>query len=89
MKICISGGTFDPIHKGHIKIAEIALSEFNLDKVIFMPTGNSYMKSDVTPSVHRYNMLKLATEGIDKFELSDLEIKREGYTREQNPYSTI
>ena len=80
MKICISGGTFDPIHKGHIKIAEIALSEFNLDKVIFMPTGNSYMKSDVTPSVHRYNMLKLATEGIDKFELSDLEIKREGYT---------
>lgn len=80
MKICISGGTFDPVHKGHIKIAEIALSEFNLDKVIFMPTGNSYMKSDVTPSIHRYNMLKLAIEGIDKFEISDLEIKRAGYT---------
>ena len=80
MKICISGGTFDPIHNGHIEIAKIALSEFNLDKVIFMPTGNSYMKSDVTPSIHRYNMLKLAVEGIDKFEISNLEIKRAGYT---------
>ena len=80
MKICISGGTFDPIHKGHIEIAKIALSQFNLDKVIFMPTGNSYMKSDVTPSIHRYNMLKLAIEGVDKFEISDLEIKRTGYT---------
>ena len=80
MKICISGGTFDPIHNGHIEIAKIALSQFNLDKVIFMPIGNSYMKSDVTPSIHRYNMLKLAIEGIDKFEISDLEIKRAGYT---------
>ena len=80
MKICISGGTFDPIHNGHIEIAKIALSQFNLDKVIFMPTGNSYMKSDVTPSIHRYNILKLAIEGIDKFEISDLEIKRAGYT---------
>ena len=80
MKICISGGTFDPIHNGHIEIAKIALSQFNLDKVIFMPTGNSYMKSDVTPSIHRYNMLKLAIEGIDKFDISDLEIKRAGYT---------
>ena len=80
MKICISGGTFDPIHNGHIEIAKIALSQFNLDKVIFMPTGNSYMKSDVTPSIHRYNMLKLAIEGVDKFEISDLEIKRTGYT---------
>ena len=80
MKICISGGTFDPIHNGHIEIAKIALSQFDLDKVIFMPTGNSYMKSDVTPSIHRYNMLKLAIEGIEKFEISDLEIKRAGYT---------
>lgn len=80
MKICISGGTFDPIHKGHVKIAQIALSNFNLDRVIFMPTGNSYMKSFVTPSIHRFNMLKLAVEGNDKFETSDLEIRREGYT---------
>ena len=80
MKICISGGTFDPIHNGHIEIAKIALSQFNLDKVIFMPTGNSYMKSDVTPSIHRYNMLKIAIEGNENFEISDLEIKRAGYT---------
>lgn len=80
MKICIFGGTFDPIHKGHIHIAKNALSEFHLDKVIFMPSGNSYMKKDVTPSIHRLNMLKKAIEGMEGFELSDLEIKREGYT---------
>lgn len=80
MKTCIFGGTFDPIHKGHINIAKNALSELDLDRVIFMPTGNSYMKSDVTPSFHRLNMLKLAVEGKDKFEYSDLEVKREGYT---------
>ncbi len=80
MKICIFGGTFDPIHNGHIHIAKEALSQFNLDKVIFIPTGNSYMKSDVTPAIHRFNMLNLAVNGIDKFETSDIEIKREGYT---------
>ena len=80
MKICIFGGTFDPIHKGHIHIAKNALSEFHLDKVIFMPSGNSYMKKEVTPPIHRLNMLKKAIEGMEGFELSDLEIKREGYT---------
>ena len=80
MKVCIFGGTFDPIHKGHIHIAKNALSEFSLDKVIFMPTGCSYMKKDVTPSIHRLNMLKLAVDGIEKFEVSLLEVEREGYT---------
>ncbi len=80
MKVCIFGGTFDPIHKGHIHIAKNALSEFSLDKVIFMPTGCSYMKKDVTPSIHRLNMLKLSVDGIEKFEVSLLEVEREGYT---------
>lgn len=80
MKICIFGGTFDPIHKGHLHIAKNALSEFSLDKVIFMPSGVSYMKKDVTPSIHRFNMIKEAIKGIDGFEISDIEIKREGYT---------
>ena len=80
MKICIFGGTFDPVHEGHIHIAKNALSEFKLDKVIFMPSGNSYMKKDVSPAIHRYNMLKLALEEYPEFELSDIEIKREGYT---------
>ncbi|MCR5846774.1 MAG: nicotinate-nucleotide adenylyltransferase [Lachnospiraceae bacterium] len=80
MKTCIFGGTFDPIHKGHIHIAKNALSQFGLDKVIFMPSGCSYMKKDVTPAIHRLNMLKLALEGSEGFEVSDLEIKREGYT---------
>ena len=80
MKTAIFGGTFDPIHNGHIHIAKYTLSEFNLDKVIFMPTGNSYMKKDVSPSVHRMNMLKLALESHEEFDISDLEVKREGYT---------
>ncbi|MCR4649544.1 MAG: nicotinate-nucleotide adenylyltransferase [Lachnospiraceae bacterium] len=80
MKIGIFGGTFDPIHNGHIHIAKEALSQFDLDKVIFIPSGNSYMKSDVTPAIHRFNMLKLAVEDIEKFETSDIEIKRPGYT---------
>ncbi len=80
MKICLFGGTFDPIHKGHIHIAKNALSEFKLDKVIFVPTGNSYMKKDVSPAIHRLNMLKIALKDFPEFEISDIEIKREGYT---------
>lgn len=80
MKICLFGGTFDPIHKGHIHIAKNALSEFELDKVIFVPTGNSYMKKDVSPAIHRLNMLKIALKNYPEFEISDIEIKREGYT---------
>ena len=71
MKTAIFGGTFDPIHNGHIHIAKYTLSEFNLDKVIFMPTGNSYMKKDVSPSVHRMNMLKLALESHEEFDISE------------------
>ena len=80
MKICLFGGTFDPIHKGHIHIAKNALYEFKLDKVIFVPTGNSYMKKDVSPAIHRLNMLKIALKDFPEFEISDIEIKREGYT---------
>ena len=80
MKIGILGGTFDPIHYAHIHIAKAALSEVNLDKVIFMPSGNSYMKSNVSPSIHRLNMLKLALKEYPEFEISEIEINRQGYT---------
>lgn len=80
MKIGILGGTFDPIHYAHIHIAKAALSEVNLDKVIFMPSGNSYMKQNVSPSIHRLNMLKLALKDYPEFEISEIEINRKGYT---------
>ena len=80
MKIGILGGTFDPIHYAHIHIAKAALSEVNLDKVIFMPSGNSYMKQNVSPAIHRLNMLKLALKDYPEFEISEIEINRKGYT---------
>ena len=60
MKIGIIGGTFDPIHNGHLYIASKAMQEFNLSKVIFIPTGVSYMKTDVSNARHRYEMVRLA-----------------------------
>ncbi len=79
-KIGILGGTFDPIHNGHLMIAEAAMKEYELSKVILIPTGISYMKKDVTDSFFRYEMVKLATNNNPCFEVSDVEIRREGNT---------
>lgn len=78
-KIGILGGTFDPIHNGHIMIATEALKEYGLTKIILIPTGISYMKKGVTDSFLRYEMVRLAAEK-NNFEISDVEIKREGNT---------
>lgn len=80
MKIGIYGGTFNPIHNGHIKLAENAKRLYQLDKVIFLPSGNSYMKSNVLSGRQRYHMVCLALMGRDGMEASDLEIRREGAT---------
>lgn len=80
MKIGIYGGTFNPIHNGHIKLAENAKRIYQLDKVIFLPSGNSYMKSNVLSGWQRYHMVCLALMGRDGLEASDLEIRREGAT---------
>ena len=79
-RIGMLGGTFDPIHYGHLKIAEKAYEEFNLDEVIFIPTGNSYMKENVTDASSRLDMVKLAVEPYKGFSVSDIEIKRSGNT---------
>ncbi|MCR4589967.1 MAG: nicotinate-nucleotide adenylyltransferase [Lachnospiraceae bacterium] len=83
MKKCgILGGTFNPIHTGHLIIAEQALSEFKLDKVILMPSGTSYLKKDmVMPSPEvRLEMVRLASEDNPCFSVSDMEIRRGGNT---------
>ena len=80
MKIGIIGGTFDPIHNGHLYIARKAMEEFNLSKVLFIPTGVSYMKTDVSGAVHRYEMVRLAIKNYPAFEISDLEVFRGGNT---------
>ncbi len=80
-KICIFGGTFDPIHIGHIGMAKKAADIYGFDHVYVMPTGNSYLKSNVTDTVHRCEMVQLALDEYntlynkDLFEISYFEAK--------------
>jgi nicotinate-nucleotide adenylyltransferase len=84
MKKAIFGGTFDPVHNGHIHIAREALDSLNLDKLIFMPSGNPPHKTDrkVTDAQIRYEMVKMAAGSEERFEVSSFEIdqKRLSYT---------
>ncbi|MGI5948833.1 nicotinate-nucleotide adenylyltransferase [Peptoniphilus sp.] len=76
-KYGIFGGTFNPIHSGHLMIAEYLREEMNLDKVIFIPTGNPPHKDLKISAIDRYNMVKRAISSNDKFEVTDIETKRE------------
>lgn len=80
--IAIMGGTFDPIHYGHLAAAEAVRHRFKVDKVIFMPTGNPAHKADkvVTHHEHRYLMTVLATMRNENFDVSRIEIERPGKT---------
>lgn len=82
MRIGILGGTFNPIHFGHLIIAEQALSEFKLDQVLIMPSGNSYLKKDMKmPEAEvRLLMARLAVSDNPSFSVSDMEIRRGGNT---------
>ena len=83
MRIGILGGTFNPIHNGHIAMAKESMEQLQLDKILFMPSGNPPHKkqTDIVSDLHRSNMIQL---GIDQelkeyhFEFSDIELKREG-----------
>lgn len=79
----IMGGSFNPIHKGHIAIAEAAKEQFNLSRILMIPTNNpsSYKDiSDLASAKDRCNMVSLAIEDYPYMELSDIEIKRGGKT---------
>lgn len=81
-KIGIMGGTFDPIHNGHLLIAEYARNHFELDMILFMPTGNPPHKNEnnISSDKHRYNMVLLATNSNENFILSTMEMDRQGIT---------
>lgn len=81
-KIGVMGGTFNPIHYGHLATAEAVRNKYDLDKIIFMPSGNPPHKSkkEIIDKIHRYNMTMIATMSNTYFETSDIEIKREGMT---------
>lgn len=80
MKIGLMGGTFDPPHKAHIKMARTAMAEFGLDRVMFMTGGNPPHKSTGIAATVRHHMVKLAIDGIDGFFSCDYEIKKNGYS---------
>lgn len=79
-RVGIMGGTFDPIHLGHLVTAEAARSDFNMEKVIFVPSGRPPHKqeSTITPKEFRYLMTVLATAANPYFEVSRTEIERSG-----------
>ena len=74
------GGTFDPIHNGHLVAASEAQQHFDLDEVIFVPTGNPYQKTGVSAREHRYLMTVIATASNPRFRASRVDIDRPGPT---------
>jgi len=81
-RLGVMGGTFDPIHYGHLVTAEEALVQFTLDQVVFVPTGQPWMKQgrDVSPVEDRYLMTVIATASNPRFRVSRIEVDREGPT---------
>ena len=80
------GGTFDPIHHGHLVAASEVQSLLDLDEVIFVPTGQPWQKAgrDVAPAEHRYLMTVIATASNPRFSVSRVDVDRQGptYTRD-------
>lgn len=74
------GGTFDPIHHGHLVAASEVAKHFDLDEVVFVPTGEPYQKRNVTPAEHRYLMSVVATASNPSFWVSRVDIDRDGPT---------
>ena len=81
-RVGVMGGTFDPIHHGHLVAASEVQSWFDLDEVIFVPTGEPWQKGDrdVSPAEHRYLMTVIATAANPRFEVSRVDIDRDGPT---------
>lgn len=83
-RVGVMGGTFDPIHHGHLVAASEVQQTFHLDEVVFVPTGEPWMKSGVSTAEHRYLMTVIATASNPRFTVSRVDIDRDGptYTRD-------
>ncbi|AGZ39833.1 putative nicotinate-nucleotide adenylyltransferase [Actinoplanes friuliensis DSM 7358] len=79
-RIGIMGGTFDPIHHGHLVAASEVQSRFDLDEVVFVPTGQPYQKGPVSPAEDRYLMTVIATASNPRFQVSRADVDRDGPT---------
>lgn len=76
-RIGVMGGTFDPIHNGHLVAASEVAAAFKLDEVIFVPTGEPWQKQRVSASEHRYLMTVIATASNPRFTVSRVDIDRD------------
>src|SRR4028118_2060339 len=76
------GGTFDPVHHGHLSAASEVAARFSLDEVVFVPTGSPWQKShrDVSPAEDRYLMTVIATASNPRFSVSRIDVDRPGPT---------
>ncbi|PRY24072.1 nicotinate-nucleotide adenylyltransferase [Pseudosporangium ferrugineum] len=74
------GGTFDPVHHGHLVAASEVQSRFDLDEVVFVPTGQPWQKGTVSPAEDRYLMTVIATASNPRFHVSRADIDRDGPT---------
>ncbi|PWC08182.1 nicotinate-nucleotide adenylyltransferase [Mycetocola zhujimingii] len=79
-RVGVMGGTFDPIHNGHLVAASEVAQSFDLDEVIFVPTGRPWHKNVVTPAEHRYLMTVIATASNPRFTVSRVDVDRDGTT---------
>ncbi|KUL42503.1 nicotinate-nucleotide adenylyltransferase [Actinoplanes awajinensis] len=79
-RIGIMGGTFDPIHHGHLVAASEVQARFALDEVMFVPTGQPYEKGKVSPAEDRYLMTVIATASNPRFHVSRADLDRDGPT---------
>ncbi len=80
LRLGVMGGTFDPIHNGHLVAASEVAASLRLDEVLFVPTGQPWQKAGVTPTSDRYLMAEIATAANPRFKVSTVDIDRAGPT---------
>jgi nicotinate-nucleotide adenylyltransferase len=80
VKTGVLGGTFDPIHNGHLGIAGVACRQLGLERVLFVPAREPWLKGDrgIAPSLHRVEMIKLAILSDSRYNISYVDLEREG-----------
>ncbi len=80
LRLGVMGGTFDPIHNGHLVAASEVAAAFQLDEVLFVPTGQPWQKGQVSATSDRYLMTEIATAANPRFKVSTVDIDRDGPT---------
>lgn len=91
MRVGVLGGTFDPIHNGHVKVAEEAGEKLSLARVLFVPAGEPWLKGHrmLTGASHRLQMVKLAVALDKRFEVSTVDLDRAGPSYTEDTLSAL